>query len=165
MVEIATARLRLRRARMDDLEAMHAILSNAAAMRYWSTLPHTDLAQTRTWLEDMIAAPPERSDDFVLECEGVVIGKAGCWKIPEIGFILHPDYWGRGLAREALTAIIERAFRLYPIAAIEAEVDPLNAACLALLERLGFGETRRAERTWNIGGIWSDSVYLSLPRP
>lgn len=47
MVELVTPRLKLRRARPDDLLAMHAVLSNPAAMRYWSTPPHADLAGTR----------------------------------------------------------------------------------------------------------------------
>lgn len=162
---IHTQRLLLRRARMDDLDAMHRILGNAAAMRYWSTLPHTDIEQTREWLGAMIEAPPEESDDFIVELGGRVIGKAGCWRLPEVGYILHPDHWGKGYAGEALGAAIAHVFASYPVAALEADVDPRNTASLRLLERLGFRETRRAERTMQIGDEWCDSVYLSLKRP
>jgi RimJ/RimL family protein N-acetyltransferase len=163
--EILTARLRLRRARNSDLDDLHTVFGNARAMRYWSTPPHVRLDQTRAFLDGMIAAPAQESDDFVVECKGRVIGKAGCWRIPEVGFILHPDYWGEGLAHEALVAIIERTFARFPIAALEADVDPRNAASLRLLGKLGFEEVRRAERTTKIGGKWFDSVYLSLSRP
>lgn len=163
-VEIVTPRLRLRRARVDDLEAMHAVLSDASAMRYWSSPPHADREQTRAWLERMIASPAETSDDFVVEFEGAVIGKAGCWKVPEIGFIFHPRAWGKGLAREAVAAVIERTFAVFPIEAIEAETDPRNDACLALLAKLGFQEVRRAQNTMRVGDERVDSVYLSLPR-
>jgi RimJ/RimL family protein N-acetyltransferase len=101
----------------------------------------------------------------VIERQGRVIGKAGCWRLPEIGYILHPDYWGRGFAREALEAIIPRMFETHPIDAIVAEVDPRNGASLGLLARLGFAETGRAARTLKVGEEWCDSVYLSLPRP
>lgn len=161
---IVTPRLKLRRARPGDLGALHAVLSHSDAMRYWSTAPHDDIEQTRAWLADMIAAQPSESDDFVIELEGRVIGKAGCWRIPEIGFILHPDVWGRGLAHEALVAVIAHAFAAFPIAGILADVDPRNAASLALLARLGFTETHRARRTFKIAGEWCDSVYLELPR-
>ena len=163
--EIVTDRLRLRRARISDLADLHEVLSDPVAMLYWSTPPHQTLLETEEWLNDMIATSPELRDDFVLECEGRVIGKAGCWRIPEIGFILAPAYWGRGLAREALTAIIARLFERFPIPAITADVDPRNTACLALLARLGFAETGRAARTWLVGETWCDSVYLALPRP
>jgi RimJ/RimL family protein N-acetyltransferase len=134
-------------------------------MRYWSRPPHGDLEQTRTALEVMIGASPQESEDFVIEYRGKVIGKAGCWRIPEIGFILAPDHWGRGLAAEALGAVIPRVFARFPIPAVIADVDPRNSACLDLLARLGFRETHRAARTWLVGDEWCDSVYLALPRP
>lgn len=162
---IRTQRLRLRRARMDDLDDMHRILGNAVAMRYWSTPPHDDIEQTRDWLAAMIDASPDESDDFIVEHDGRVIGKAGCWRLPEIGYILHPDHWGQGLAGEALGAAIAHVFATHSVAALTADVDPRNAASLRLLERLGFRETHRAERTMQIGDEWCDSIYLSLPRP
>ena len=165
MSEILTPRLRLRRARAGDLQALHEVYSQPRAMRYWSTPPHLDLEQTRVWLDSMIQAPPDSSDDYVVEHDGRVIGKAGCWRVPEIGYILHPDAWGQGLAREALTAVIDHAFAGFPIPAIIADVDPRNAASLRLLGRLGFLETHRAARTWLVGDEWCDSVYLALARP
>lgn len=164
MDEILTSRLRLRRARPSDLDAMHAVLSNAAATRYWSTLPHASMDQTRAWLTGMIASPPEISDDFVVEFEGRVIGKAGFYRLPEIGFILHPDYWGRGLALEAATAVVARAFARFDVPELIADVDPRNAASRALLARLGFRETGHAERTFQLGDEWCDSLYMALRR-
>jgi RimJ/RimL family protein N-acetyltransferase len=61
MEELTTPRLRLRRAHGDDLDALHAILSHPAAMRYWSTPPHADLERTRVWLADMLEAAPMTS--------------------------------------------------------------------------------------------------------
>jgi RimJ/RimL family protein N-acetyltransferase len=165
MSEIHTPRLRLRRARPDDLDALHTILSDERAMRHWSTAPHADLEQTRSWLADMIGAPPAQSDDFIVEHQGRVIGKAGCWRLPEVGFLLAPDVWGQGFGREAMSAVIDHIFAAHAVPALHADVDPNNAASLALLVRLGFRETGRAERTFKIGEAWYDSVYLSLARP
>jgi RimJ/RimL family protein N-acetyltransferase len=113
----------------------------------------------------MSAAPSDHRDDFVVEHEGRAIGKAGCWRLPEVGYILHPDYWGQGLASEALTAVIGHVFSTRAIEAIKADVDPRNEGSLRLLARLGFVETHRAERTWLVGEEWCDSVYLALKRP
>jgi len=165
MTEIRTSRLLLRRARPGDLTALHSILSDAEAMRYWSTLPHTDISQTRAWLDDMIAAPAGESDDFIIERNGEVIGKAGCWRLPEIGYILHRSAWGFGYATEALRAATAHVFAGHAIPEIIADVDPRNAASLALLAKLGFQETGRAEHTMQIGGNWVDSIYLALKRP
>ena len=165
MTELQTPRLRLRPARPGDLPALHAVLSDPQAMRFWSTPPHQHIETTQVWLQDMISASPETSHDFVVEHQGVVIGKAGFYQLPEIGFILHPDYWGRGLAREALDAVVASAFANYPIAEIVADVDPRNAGSLAVLTRLGFRETGRAEQILLVGDTWCDSVYLALSRP
>jgi RimJ/RimL family protein N-acetyltransferase len=165
MERIVTQRLVLRRAREEDLEAMHAVLSHKVAMRYWSSLPHRKVDETREWLGNMIAADPALSDDYVIEHEGRVIGKVGCYRLPEIGYILHPDHWGRGLATEALTAVIPRIFARHPIPALRADIDPRNAGSIALLTKLGFVETGRASRTWHIGDEWCDSIYYALPRP
>ncbi len=161
---IRTERLILRRARMTDLADVHAMLSHPAAMRYWSTPEHETLAQSRDWLQGMVTGAPDE-DDFVIEHEGRVIGKAGAWRLPEVGFLLHPDHWGKGLAQEAMRAVIDHLFRSHDCPALTAEADPRNAASLRLLARLGFRETGRATRTMQWRDEWCDSVYLSLPRP
>ena len=149
---------------MEDVDDLHDVFSDPRAMRYWDSLPHEHINQTRRWLTRMVALSSAESDDFVLEHEDRVIGKAGCWRLGEIGFILHPDHWGRGLAQEALRIAIPHIFATLPIDRLEADVDPRNAAALRLLARFGFYEVRRAERTVKLGDEWCDSVYLELPR-
>lgn len=160
---IRTERLLLRRAKAEDLEPIHAILGDPRAMRYWSTPPHATLEESRLWLGRMIDAPPE-SDDYIVELDGRVIGKAGCWRLPDIGYILAPDLWGKGYAREALEAVIAHLFATRDLPTITADVDPRNAASIGLLLRLGFTETHRAKGTWQVGDELCDSVYFALPR-
>lgn len=162
---IQTDRLLLRRARMDDLEDLHRVFSDPRAMRFWDSPPYAEIGQTRQLLAGMVAATPDKSDDFVVDLAGRAIGKAGCWRMEEVGVILHPDHWGKGLAREALGATIPHAFDSLPIDRLRADVDPRNTASLRLFGGLGFRETGRAARTIRVGDTWCDSVYLELPRP
>lgn len=162
-MEITTPRLKLRTARPDDLAAFHAVMTRPDAMRWWSSPPHETLDQTRAWLDSMIANGPDHPD-FVIEFEGQVIGKAGFWAPPDIGYILHPDHWGKGLATEALTAAIDHIFAARTFDRLTADVDPDNAASIRLLERLGFAKTGQAERTMQVGDAWVDSVYYGLQR-
>ena len=157
-----TERLLLRPATLADVASFHRILSHPHAMTYWSTLPHDTVGETEAWVRAMIAIPPGEGEDFVVEHDGAVIGKAGLYRFPRIGFLFHPDHWGRGFASEALRFVIDRAFRVHRLARIEADVDPRNQASLACLTRLGFTEYDRQECTWLIGGEWLDSVYLEL---
>ncbi|MDQ3126643.1 MAG: GNAT family N-acetyltransferase [Pseudomonadota bacterium] len=162
-MEIRTPRLILRSAKPDDLEAMHAVLSDPRATLWWSTPPHESLEQTRTWLDSMIANGPDYPD-FVIELDGRVIGKAGFYVMPDIGYILHPDAWGRGLAAEAVGAAIDHVFQTRDVDTLTADVDPENAASIRLLERLGFMPAGSGERTWNVGGVWKDSLFYALTR-
>jgi RimJ/RimL family protein N-acetyltransferase len=162
---LRTERLLLRRPRPQDGPAMHAILSDPAAMRYWSTLPHAELAESEAWVATTIRAIESgECDDFFIERDGQLIGKAGLWNGDEIGFLFSPTVWGQGYAREALSAVIDHAFGEGGHTQIRADVDPRNERCLRLLTRLGFRETGHAKRTFCIGGEWSDSIYLLLTK-
>lgn len=158
---IEAGRVVLRRAVPSDLAMIHRAMSDPVVMRYWSTPPHADLATTQDWLYGMIVADPAVSDDFVIEVDGQPAGKLGCWQIPELGYLLHPAFQGRGLASAALDAFIGyMCGRGLP--SLKADVDPRNAASLRLLERAGFTVTGQAGRTWLVGEEWCDSVYLEL---
>lgn len=93
-----------------------------------------------------------------------MIGKAGFWRLPEIGYIFHPDMWGRGFGFECLSTLIDRAFGRFAFDALLADVDPHNTASLRLLAKLGFIETSREQATILVGDNWCDSVYLQLKR-
>ena len=163
---IATARLRLRPPRAGDLHALHAIMADPRAMRFWGTPPHADIAQTRDFLAAMLATPRDGGEELVIERDGGVIGRVALWRIAEVGFFLHPDHWRQGLMREALGAALPHFFARFPdVDRITADTDPQNAAALGLLAALGFVETGRADRTFRVDGVWSGSVYLALDRP
>ena len=164
MTSLRTERLELRPARWSDLEAFHEIMSDPQAMAFWSTPPYTEIETTREWLASMIEGGP-RSRDFVIALDGRVVGKAGVWQIPEIGMILHPNSWGRGIAREALVALIAYLWETTDTTRLTVDIDPRNDRSLALFEGLGFVETGRAERTFCLDGVWADSIYLALDRP
>src|SRR5665213_2309119 len=68
---ITTARLTLRRFRAQDAAAFHLILSDPQAMRYWSTPPHRNIAETEVWIAKTIAAVAAgEADDFIAEHQG-----------------------------------------------------------------------------------------------
>lgn len=164
MTILTTNRLILRPVQDRDRDDLHRIYSDPRAMRYWSRLPHTTMQETITAIEDLTGRSSANSFGLVIEHQGRAIGRISLWRFPEIGFILHPDHWGKGLAREALQAVIRHGFESLGLEEVTADVDPRNAASLALLGRLGFVETGRATRTFRLGEEWCDSVYLTLSK-
>ena len=159
--EIRTERLVLRRAKVEDSAAMHAIMSDPVAMRYWSTPPHREFDETQHWVESMVNADRALSDDFIVTLGGSVIGKLGAWRLPEFGFLIDRAHWDKGYASEALVAFIAYR-RALGASELKADVDPRNVASLKLLQRHGFVETGRASGTWQIGDELCDSIYLAL---
>lgn len=162
MTELRTPRLLLRRARLDDLEALHALFSDKRAMTYWFEPPHTSLEQTRRWLEGMMASTPEESEDFVIVYRGETIGKIGAYRLPDFGYILSPAVWGIGLGSEAMRAFLAYVFTRPDVSRLTVDIDPRNLPSLRLVKRFGFVETGRASGTWNTHIGLCDSIYLTL---
>ncbi len=160
---LETPRLILRRLAAYDAPALHAMLSDAETMRYWSTLPHQEIAETEAWIGESLAAMA-RGDahDFAVLRDGRVVGRVAFWMGNEIGFLFHREVWGQGIAREAVAALLDHGFAVLNFTTVRADVDPANLRSLGLLERLGFQRTGYAERTFKIGETWVDSVYLEL---
>jgi len=160
---LSSKRLILRPFEMRDAEALHVFFADTEATRFWDN-PHTSFAETEAFVEGTRNALPSKTCDFILELDGRVIGKAGMWSKPDVGFFVLPAFQRQGFAREALEMILPHLFATYDIPALTADVDPDNLASLALLTGLGFRETGRAHRTIEIGGRWCDSIYLALNR-
>jgi RimJ/RimL family protein N-acetyltransferase len=164
---IRSERLLMRRARPDDLDAFHEIMTDARVMRYWSHPPHETLHQTQRFLAHMMRSDEADIEEYVIELGGRAIGKAGCWRRAEAGFLLHPDFWGRGLAQEAMRAVLPACFAKFAdVPHLTAECDPRNTASVALLRRLGFRHLRTVEKDFLYGAQeWCDTAYFDLPRP
>jgi len=160
---LETQRLILRRLASYDAPGLHEMLSDVETMRYWSTVPHVEMAETEAWIADSVAATG-RGDayDFAVLRDGKLVGRVAFWMGNEIGFLFHRDVWGQGIAQEAVRALLRFGFDVLKFDSVRADVDPNNVGSLKLLERVGFQRTGTAERTFKIGDNWVDSVYLEL---
>ncbi len=80
----------------------------------------------------------------------------------EVGYVLHPDFWGRGLATEGANALLEIAFDTLDLHRVIARLDARNAASAAVLERLGMRrEAVLVEHTW-FKGEWSTEADYAI---
>lgn len=84
----------------------------------------------------------------------------------EIGYILHPAYWRKGIASEAMEGFLKSFWEARPeFGCMMADADPRNNSSLRLLEKFGFVETGRESNTYDTHIGLCDSVYLRLGRP
>jgi RimJ/RimL family protein N-acetyltransferase len=80
----------------------------------------------------------------------------------EFGVSLKPQAQHRGFAREAVTAINDRAFSTWGCHRIIASVDPRNVASLALCRALGMREEAHHVESCRIRGEWLDEMIFAL---
>lgn len=64
--------------------------------------------------------------------------------IPELGYHLHPAYWGRGFAQEAAKGVISYAFTVLNASALFAGHHPENLESCRVLLKIGFSYTGEA---------------------
>jgi RimJ/RimL family protein N-acetyltransferase len=157
---LRTRRLVMRRLHPDDTRALHAIMSDPVALRYWDTPPHASPAETEAWLDKWRSEPPEVNDDFIIERNGRVIGFLGSKRLPWLGFLLASGEWRRGYAGEALAA-----YRTYirdrGLNTLWAVTDLRNMAARTLLERGGFREYARGPLTHEATGETIDAIWFT----
>jgi RimJ/RimL family protein N-acetyltransferase len=80
----------------------------------------------------------------------------------EIGITLATAFQGRGLATEAIKAVLGYLFDVFGKHRVYASVDPRNAPSLALLKRVGMRrEAHFVESQW-FKGAWADDVIFAM---
>ena len=80
----------------------------------------------------------------------------------EIGYTLHPDYWGRGYVPEAALALIDLAFRELGLHKIELTCFGYNLQSQRIAEKLGFTLEARIRERKDIQGNRCDSLIYGL---
>jgi RimJ/RimL family protein N-acetyltransferase len=82
-----------------------------------------------------------------------------------IACLVFPDQWRRGVATEAVGAVVTHLFARYPIGRIDAEIDARNRASIALVEALGFARSGLTRAADTFKGAVSDEYGHTLIRP
>lgn len=165
---LTTERLVLRQLVASDAPALHATLSDPKVMHWWSSGAHSDLAETEAYIGFNTATDAGHfcwaitlGDNVAL---GWVILRETRERVGEVGYILRRDQWGRGVAREALTRVIEHGFSDMGYRRIHADTDPENAGSIGLLERLGFQREAHLREEWETHIGVRDSYIYGLLR-
>jgi len=169
-----TQRLLLREIVRSDAPALFAIHGNSELMRWFGTDPLPDL-QAAEALIDTFAGwrklpNPGTRWAMQLRSEPRLIGTCGLfnwhrsWKKCTIGFELATAFQGKGLMREALSAILSWGFDEMALNRVEAQVHPLNLASLRLVRSMGFVQEGCLREAGYWGGTFHDMLQFSLLR-
>jgi ribosomal-protein-alanine N-acetyltransferase len=77
------------------------------------------------------------------DSDGCIVGHGGLFNSPreaaevEVGYVIKPAYWGRGLATEITAASLEVGFKLLDLQRIIAIAQPANAPSRRVMEKCG----------------------------
>lgn len=80
----------------------------------------------------------------------------GVFRSAYLGYYLGAPYAGKGYMTEALALTLSHAFSEMGLHRVEANIQPDNAASLALVARLGFVREGYSRRYLKIRGRWRD---------
>lgn len=166
---VPTERLTLRPVVADDAEAFFAWRSRPDVVRYMYQPPwdkETAELKLRTWSSAPFVEP---GDVLVLAvvADGDVIGEtllkwAAGPRQAELGYAVHPDVGGRGLATEAARTTLRLAFTAYGFHRVFARIDEENRASVRVAERLGMRQEARLLENDLRDGVWSNEVVYAL---
>lgn len=170
---LETKRLRLREIEEKDAASILEYLSDQEVMKHYGLEPFQTLKEVFdeiSWYQSTLKQKTGIRWGITLKEEDVVIGSCGFLNIAsehsrsEIGYELHKNYWGKGIASEALDAVIAYGFEQLKLQRIQALIEPPNIASLKLAEKQGFireGLLRNYEFTC---GKFDDMYMYSLLR-
>lgn len=81
-----------------------------------------------------------------------------------LGYWMDAGSLGRGLATEAIGAVLDFAFGPAELHRVQAAIMPRNGASLRVIDKLGFRREGYAERYLQIAGSWEDHVLFARTR-
>lgn len=102
-------------------------------------------------LANSYALEPAHSPFNVIRLGGRLIGDCDIFRTPDgwcIGYTLHSDYWGKGVATAAARALIAWGREHLGIAELHAHVEEANGASQAVVRKLGFVKTGTEMQEW-----------------
>jgi len=169
--EIVTARLLLTPLTLRDADAVFAYRSLPEVTRFQTWEPPTpdEVVAFIRELDDVEFDTPDTWFQLGIRDReaGRLMGDVGVHFLEdgrqvEIGFTLDPAFQGRGLAVEAVAALLDHLFGPLGKHRVIASVDPRNEASIRLLERVGMRrEAHFRESLW-FKGEWADDVVFAV---
>ena len=144
---IITERLSVRKLKIEDESEIFVLRSDERVLKYLDIPIAKTIDDARNFIEKInngIINNEWIYFGIALKNKTKLIGTICIWNISkdgltaDIGYVLHPDFQGRGIMREALIKVINYGFEIMKLKSIDADVDPNNFKSIKLLEKNGF---------------------------
>lgn len=168
---LANEKLFLREFMPHDWIDVHKYASQEIVCRYQTWGPNTE-EDSKEFIQDALdeaRQTPRERYVFAIIYQETLIGSVEIMirdftnKVGEIGYIVNPDYWGKGVATQSAKLVITFGFDTLKLHRIYATCDPRNIGSSKVLEKVGMAkEGILRENMLMKDGIWRDSFLYSV---
>ncbi len=170
--EIKTQRLLLRKMTNGDAPALLFLRSDDRVMQYIGREKTKTVEEAEAFIEKINASvDADESIMWAIALQsdpGTLVGTICYWNIlkdhyrAEVGYVLHPDHWNKGLMKEALQSVIDYGFTEMKLHSIEGHINPENIVSGILLEKCGFTREAYFKENFYFRERFYDSAVYSL---
>lgn len=172
-IKLQTKRLLITPVSWPDLEKIHELHSLPETDKFNTLGIPESLSQTEKIIKDWI----EKNNDgenkyFTLKITlresrtfiGLIALNLGLpkFKIAEVWYKLHSDFWDKGYATESLNKILEFGFGELKLHRIEAGCAVKNHGSIRVLEKAGMIREGRKRKVLPLKDGWSDNFHYAI---
>ena len=146
--EIKTEKLLLRKMTDADAPEIQFLRSDDRVMKYIDREKTKTVEEAIAFIQKINTAVDNNESIMwaiaLQDKPETMIGTICFWNIntthyrAEVGYMLHPHYWNKGLMKEALLAAIDFGFNVMKLHSMEGRINPDNNVSGILLEKTGF---------------------------
>jgi len=171
MPTLKTERLTLRKIGLDDIDDMYEYAKDASLTKFLTWSPHPDKAHTFEYVS-YLQSRYQSGDffDWAIVLDNKMIGTCGFTRfdfqnnIGEIGYVVNPDYHGRGIATEAVGEVIRFGFEKLALNRIECRFMIQNNASRRVMEKNGMIFEGALREGMLVKGVYRDIGVCSVLR-
>ena len=168
---LKTERLLLRAITKDDAAEVFFLRSDENVLRFIEKEPAENLKEARKFIKRIRDDIDDNNGILwgieLLANPGRVIGTICYWKIEkihyraEIGYALHPEFWRKGIMKEAIKEVLKYGFEVMKLHSVEARINANNEASAATLLSSGFTRDAYFKEDFCFKGKFSDTIVFS----
>ena len=168
---LESERLVLRRLKDSDAPEVYKIRSNLERMKYIPRPILQNEEEALAMIQMMNAKIDENTDinwAVCLKNSDKIIGFMGFYRVQpesyrtEIGYMILPEYDGKGYVSEAVTTMLNYAFNTVGFHSVEAVIDPNNFGSARVLEKNGFRKEAHFIENFFWNNEFIDSVHYGI---
>jgi len=169
--ELVTERLLLRRLTLNDAPEIFFLRSDASILQFLGKAPAASIDDAVTFIHS-INNNIETNNGILWaitlkDDPETTIGTICYWRLEpehyraEIGYALHPQYWRKGIMREAIVTVLEYGFTIMQLHSVEARINAANKASAGILEANGFVREAYFKEDFYYNGKFEDTAVYS----